>query len=114
MPTITEIKTATRRVPVHLDPVTIHVDVYPSRYNPEWRRRFIEFQRRQEEAGAEESVEDVREASEIFLSVAAGWDVTDDAGNPLPLTAQFVMDELGFTHLTTINQTIMESLRPNA
>jgi hypothetical protein len=96
---------------------TLNIDYRPGAFNRKLQRQIADFEaltRRKQEAGEELSEEEENQGASFAVSLIASWDLVEEDGTPVPVSAGVLLDRLGFARMRVIVNALVEALNPNA
>lgn len=101
-----DLSAKTRTVTVSYEGETVAVDYLPGRVT-------MAVQARMDAAQSMSAGTANQELTSVLTEILAGWDILDEDGERLPVTADLVR-QLPVTFLAALTMAIFEDLRPNA
>jgi hypothetical protein len=116
MPKLSDLNSQTMQVEVPVGGLIIHVDFYPSKFTGKLQKdlnRAAVNAQKAIDAGEEASDEDTESTAVLLQEICQGWDVTDEAGKPLPITVPVLVDSIGYFTMNKIGFAIISVIRPN-
>lgn len=92
------------------------VEYYPAKLTRPLQRRLEAQQvavKAKIDAGEELSQDEAAAGAALLIELAAGWNLTEDDGSPIPITAEVLLDRVGYLAVNAITEAIGEALSPN-